>query len=113
MAWEDCPSHNRLSHAGCPVAGTRSSAAVSRRHEIRAPHPPVAAEVPDCLGTRPPLVDGGDHTVARDLERTLRRMKKILITIFQLAVTIALLFLVYHDPNKRREMWQAVSRAKY
>lgn len=40
-------------------------------------------------------------------------MKKVLITLFQLAVTIALLFLVYHDPNKRREMWQALSHAKY
>jgi uncharacterized protein (TIRG00374 family) len=40
-------------------------------------------------------------------------MKKILITAFQLAVTIALLFLVYHDPQKRSEMWQALTRAKY
>ncbi len=40
-------------------------------------------------------------------------MKKILITIFQLAVTIALLFLVYHDPNKRKEMEQALSHARY
>jgi hypothetical protein len=40
-------------------------------------------------------------------------MKKILITIFQLAVTIALLFLVYHDPKKRSEMWVALTHARY
>lgn len=40
-------------------------------------------------------------------------MKKVLVTLFQLAVTIALLFYVYHDANKRREMWQALGRAKY
>jgi glycosyltransferase 2 family protein len=40
-------------------------------------------------------------------------MKKILLTTFQLAVTIALLFLVYHDPNKRSEMLKALTQAKY
>jgi glycosyltransferase 2 family protein len=40
-------------------------------------------------------------------------MKKILLTIFQLAVTIALLVLVYHDPSKRKEMVQALSHARY
>jgi uncharacterized protein (TIRG00374 family) len=40
-------------------------------------------------------------------------MKKILITLLQLAVTIGLLYLVYHDPRKRQEMWQAVKHAKY
>ena len=40
-------------------------------------------------------------------------MKKIIITICQLAVTIALLVLVYHDPHKRKEMVQALSHARY
>ena len=40
-------------------------------------------------------------------------MKKILVTLLQLAVTIALLFLVYHDPGKPKEMEQALSHARY
>jgi glycosyltransferase 2 family protein len=40
-------------------------------------------------------------------------MKKVLITFLQIAVTIGLLYLVYHDPRKREEMWQALSHAKY
>ena len=40
-------------------------------------------------------------------------MKKILITLFQLAVTIAVLFWVYHDPNKRAQMAEALRNAQY
>jgi hypothetical protein len=40
-------------------------------------------------------------------------MKKILITLFQLAVTIAVLFWVYHDPNKRVQMAEALRNAQY
>lgn len=40
-------------------------------------------------------------------------MKKVLITLVQIAVTIGLLYLVYHDPRKREEMWQALNHAKY
>src|SRR5438046_5244745 len=40
-------------------------------------------------------------------------MKKVLITFLQIAVTIGLLYLVYHDPRKREEMWQALNHAKY
>src|SRR5436309_5649045 len=47
------------------------------------------------------------------MERTLRRMKKILVTLFQLAVTIALLYWVYHDPNRRAQMVEAIRNAKY
>ena len=31
-------------------------------------------------------------------------MKKILITLFQVSVTIGVLYWVYHDPNKRAQM---------
>src|SRR5213595_2400606 len=47
------------------------------------------------------------------MERTLRRMKKILVTLFQLAVTIALLYWVYHDPNRRAQMVEAIRNAQY
>jgi len=40
-------------------------------------------------------------------------MKKILITVFQLAVTIALLYWVYHDPNRRAQMAEALRHARY
>src|SRR5713226_2214530 len=40
-------------------------------------------------------------------------MKKILVTLFQLAVTIAVLYWVYHDPNKRAQMAEALRNAHY
>jgi len=40
-------------------------------------------------------------------------MKKILLTAFQLAVTIALLIWVYHDPKKLAEMRQALTHARF
>src|SRR5439155_1668557 len=47
------------------------------------------------------------------LERAVRRMKKILVTIFQLSVTIAVLYWVYHDPNRRAQMAEALRNAQY
>ena len=38
-------------------------------------------------------------------------MKKLLLTVFQLAVTVALLIWVYHDPNKRAQMAEALDIA--
>ena len=40
-------------------------------------------------------------------------MKKILVTVFQIAVTIALLYWVYHDPNRRAQMAEALRHARY
>ena len=40
-------------------------------------------------------------------------MKKILITLFQLAVTTAVLYWVYHDPNRRAQMAEAIRNAQY
>ncbi|HEY2625903.1 MAG TPA: lysylphosphatidylglycerol synthase transmembrane domain-containing protein [Candidatus Udaeobacter sp.] len=40
-------------------------------------------------------------------------MKKILVTFFQLGVTIAVLYWVYHDPEKRAQMVQALRHAQY
>ena len=40
-------------------------------------------------------------------------MKKILITILQLSVTIAVLYWVYHDPNRRAQMVEAIRNAQY
>src|SRR5881396_1807554 len=40
-------------------------------------------------------------------------MKKILVTLFQLAVTIAVLYWVYHDHNRRAQMAEAIRDAQY
>lgn len=40
-------------------------------------------------------------------------MKKILVTLFQVAVTVAVLFLIFHDPNKRAQMALALQMADY
>ena len=40
-------------------------------------------------------------------------MKKVLITVIQLAVTVGLLVWVYHDPKKLAEMRQALAHARF
>jgi uncharacterized protein (TIRG00374 family) len=40
-------------------------------------------------------------------------MKKILVTLFQLSVTVAVLYWVYHDPNRRAQMVEAIRNAQY
>jgi glycosyltransferase 2 family protein len=40
-------------------------------------------------------------------------MKKVLATIFQLSVTIGVLYWVYHDPNRRAQMVEALRNAEY
>jgi hypothetical protein len=40
-------------------------------------------------------------------------MKKILITLFQLSVTVGVLYWVYHDPNRRTQMVEAIRNAEY
>src|SRR5438045_6406396 len=40
-------------------------------------------------------------------------MKKILITVFQVSVTVGVLYWVYHDPNRRAQMVEAIQNAQY
>src|SRR5437667_1444022 len=40
-------------------------------------------------------------------------MKKILITLFQLSVTVAVLYWVYHDPSRGAQMVEAIRNAQY
>src|SRR5947207_15762059 len=40
-------------------------------------------------------------------------MKKILVTLFQLSVTTAVLYWVYHDPNRRGQMVESIRNAQY
>src|SRR3954449_5662334 len=47
------------------------------------------------------------------MERHIRRMKRILLTILQIAVTVAMLWWVFHDPTQRAKMWEALHKANY
>ena len=40
-------------------------------------------------------------------------MKKVLVSVFQLSVTVAVLYWVYHDPNRRAQMVEALRNAEY
>src|SRR5205823_5628941 len=57
-------------------------------------------------GRRNPRIPG-------DVESHLRRMKRILLTILQLGVTVAMLWWVFHDTAQRAKMWEALQRANY
>src|SRR5207253_2344305 len=72
---------------------------------------------------------GGNHALGAGLEKTFRlvrrkgraepalfeseQMKKIILTVIQLAVTAGLLYWVYHDPTKLAEMRQAITHARW
>jgi glycosyltransferase 2 family protein len=47
------------------------------------------------------------------MEGTIWRMKKILLTVFQLTVTVAMLWWVFHDPQQRTQMKEALRTADY
>jgi hypothetical protein len=40
-------------------------------------------------------------------------MKKVFVALLQIAVTVAVLFWVFHDPQKREKMWDALWTADY
>src|SRR5438874_5532159 len=40
-------------------------------------------------------------------------MKKIQVTIYQVTVTVGVLYWVYHDPNRRAQMVEALRNAEY
>src|SRR5262249_56590441 len=65
------------------------------------------------LEDEPEVIGGFDPPVDSDLEGPLWRMKKLLSTIFQLSVTIGVLYWVYHDPNRRAQMVEALRNAEY
>ena len=66
-----------------------------------------------CLGDEGEYDSRCNSPVSSNVEGALRRMKKILITFFQLSVTIAVLYWVYHDPNRRAQMVEAIRNAQY
>src|SRR5204863_3816755 len=66
-----------------------------------------------CVGDEPEQNSGCDSPIGWNLEGTLWRMKKVLVTIFQLSVTVGVLYWVYHDPNRRAQMAEALRNAEY
>jgi uncharacterized protein (TIRG00374 family) len=64
------------------------------------------------LGDEPAQESRGDQALGGRLEATFP-VKKLLLTLLQIGVTIALLFWVYHDPNKRAQMGEALRAAHY
>src|SRR5947207_11054408 len=95
------------------MARAGSPTAFSWRHAIGAAHTHVATELPDCVGAQSAFIGRRNHAIPRDLERTHRRMKKILLTLFQIAVTVGMLIWVFHDPNQRAKMAEALRTADY
>jgi len=58
-----------------------------------------------------------DATVTVDLngsgpKKDANRLKKIILTIIQVVVTVGILFWVFHDPQKRASMGEALKHAK-
>ena len=105
----DRAAHARLSCAGLHLAGAGSSAALRRRRRSGETGSASAADLLICLGNESAQNGRGNPPLRHPLERTLRRMKKILITLLQIAVTIAVLFWVFHDPHKRAQMAVALA----
>src|SRR5438128_12355446 len=95
------------------MARTGPSAPFSWRHATGAADTHVAAKLPDCVGAQFTFIARRNHAIPRDLERTHRRMKKILLTLFQIAVTVGMLIWVFHDPNQRAKMAEALRTADY
>src|SRR5439155_594155 len=109
----DRSAHVRLPHAGWEVAGPRSSTTFSWRHATGAAHTHVATKLPDGVGDQPAFIGRRNHAITRDLEGTFRRVKKIFLTLFQIAVTVGMLIWVFHDPNQRAKMAEALRTADY
>ena len=93
-----------LSRAGLRLAGAGSSAAFCRRRRSGETGSASAAGLLICLGNEPAQNGGGNPPLRQRLENAFRRMKKILVALLQIAVTVAVLFWVFHDPQKRAQM---------
>src|ERR1051325_4155643 len=111
-------AHNRAAcvrrtRAGLHLARARSSAPVCRRCRPEETRAAIAEKLPVRVGNEPAQNRQGNSTVGPNLERTLRRMKKTIITLIQLVVTIALLIWVFHDPAQRAQMAVALRAADY
>src|SRR5881275_93218 len=65
------------------------------------------------MGDEPKQNGRCNSPIGPNLEGTLWGMKKILVTAFQLSVTVGVLYWVYHDPTRRAQMVEAIRNAEY
>src|ERR1051326_8987441 len=113
MAAHDWPAHPGLSCAGLRLAGAGSSGAIRWRCGFGETGSAPARELFICLGDESAKNGRGNSPFRHCLESTVRRMKKVLISLVQVAVTVAVLVWVFHDPTKRAQMGVALQRADY
>src|ERR1043166_3244486 len=112
MAEENRTACVWLPRAGLHLARARSSAAVCRRCRSEKTGSTSAARLPVCLGNESAQNGRGNPKVRRYLEGKFP-VKKAIITLLQLAVTVALLYWVFHDPEQRAKMAKALHEADY
>src|SRR5437016_13725118 len=113
MAAVDRSARIWLPRAGLRLACERSRNAVHRRCEFQETCSASPHKLLICLGDESKQIRRCDSPFGRNLEGTLWRMKKILVTLFQVSVTIGVLYWVYHDPSRRAQMAEAIRNAEY
>src|SRR3954465_6875333 len=65
------------------------------------------------MGNEPAQNRRGNQEICGDMEGTLRRMKKTILTLIQVSVTVGMLWWVFHDPVQRHAMREALHKANY
>src|SRR6266404_885222 len=104
---------DRLPSPGLQMAGPGSPGAVHRHGRSGETCSAPSAKLLICLGNEPAPNRRRNPIIREPVERTVRRMKKTLLTILQLLVTSALLYWVFHDPAVRAAMALAIRDADY
>src|SRR5438045_9130346 len=113
MAARSRAAHFWLSRPGLHLAGAGPPAAVQRRCRSSQSGAVASARLRLGLGIESAQNSRTNPPLGRNLERTFRHLKKISVTILQVLVTVAVLWLVFHDPEKRRQMAHALATADY
>src|SRR6266498_2821950 len=103
----------RLPRARLHLACPRRPTALYRRCRFRETCSAPSRKLLICLGDEPGSDSRCNSPVSPNMEGAFRRMKKMLITFFQVSVTVAVLYWVYHDPNRRAQMLEAIRNAHY
>src|SRR5437899_5364649 len=113
MAARGRPAHVRVPRARLHLARPRRPITLYGRRRFRETCSAPARKLLICLADEGEYDSRYHSPVSSNVEGALRRMKKILITVFQLSVTVAVLYWVYHDPNRRAQMVEAIRNAQY
>src|SRR6266545_289977 len=103
----------RLPRARLHLACPRRPSALYRHREFRETCSASSDKLLICLGDEPKQNGRCNSPIGPNLEGTLWGMKKILVTAFQLSVTVGVLYWVYHDPIRRAQMVEAIRNAEY